>query len=146
MVRINKESIFEKVDLDDPDAIRRIMVALHYSLTNRVLNASAPEERALRGEERFPEQGVVWTILSRSRTESNYPLLLKATLRFIEARDGDGNEVMAAAREMETWAPGMVLTVPQAFPQEYAAAEAHFDKTTGFSATEETIRQQVYLP
>jgi hypothetical protein len=51
-------------------------------------------------------------MLSRIRMQPDYPLLLEATLRFIEARDGNDQQVLAAAGDLETLAIEMVLTVP----------------------------------
>ncbi len=129
MVRFNTDSIFRKVDLENADSIRRIMVGLDYYLTNQVLNSGAPEIRALRGPDRSEERYITNTILSTIRTQLGYPLLLEAVLRFIEARNGNDQQVLAAARDLETLAPGMVLTVPQAYLAEYAAAEARFNRT-----------------
>lgn len=129
MVRINKNSIFRKVDLENVDSIRRIMAGLDYYLTNQVLSNGAPELRALRGPDRSEERFITNTILSTIRTQLSYPLLLEAVLRFIEARNGNDQQVLAAARDLETLAPITVLTVPQAYPEAYAAAEARFNRT-----------------
>lgn len=129
MVRINRDSIFRKVDLENADSIRRIMAGLDYYLTNQVLSNGAPELRALRGPDWSEERRCTNGILSTIRTQSGHPLLLEAVLRFIEARNGNNQQVLAAAKDLETLAPEKVLTVPQAFPEEYAAAEARFNRT-----------------
>ena len=112
MVRINTNSIFKNVDLEDADSIRRIIAYLDYTLTNRVLNDGAPELKAMRGPELSQERLVSEIMLSRIRMQPDYPLLLEATLRFIEARDGNDQQVLAAAGDLETLAIEMVLTVP----------------------------------
>ena len=127
MVRINPKSIFEKVDLDDAASIRRIMVALDYLLTNIVLKSAAPELRAIEGDGRNEERSVVNFILARIRMMPDHLLLLKATLHFVEFRDESDEEVLKAAQELETLAPGNVLTVPQAFLEKYEAAEDEFN-------------------
>jgi hypothetical protein len=123
MVRINRDSIFRKVDLENADSIRRIMAGLDYYLTNQVLSNGAPELRALRGPDWSEERRCTNGILSTIRTQSGYPLLLEAVLRFIEARNGNDQQVLAAAKDLETLAP------EKAFPEEYAAAEARFNRT-----------------
>jgi hypothetical protein len=149
MVRINSDSIFRKVDLEDANSIRRIMVGLDYYLTNQVLSSGAPELRALRGPERSEERFITNAILSTIRTEPGYPLLLEAVLHFIKASNETDQQVLAAARDLETLAPGRVLTVPQAFPAEYAAAEARFNRSqavNNFRATHQnhlTLGQRV---
>jgi hypothetical protein len=57
-----------------------------------------------------------------------FPLLLQATIRFIEATNGSGQQVLASAGDMETLVTGMVFTVPQTLPEEYAAAEARLNR------------------
>lgn len=126
MVRINTSSIFETVDLDDAASLRRIMNALHYLLTNTVLYSAAPELKAIQGEGRQQENSVTQIILSRIRMMPNHLLLLKATLRFIDARDGTDQQVLNAAKELETLGAGKVLISPQAHPAAYVAAEALF--------------------
>jgi hypothetical protein len=108
MVRINKNSIFNNVDLDDADSIRRVMVGLDYQLTNKVLRPAVPELRNMRVQER----SVARVILSTIRTNQDYPLLLEATLRLIEARNGSSQQVLDAARDLENLATDMVLTIP----------------------------------
>jgi hypothetical protein len=128
MARFNTTSIFGSVDLEDADSIRRIMNAMDYYLTNQVLNYAAPELKAIRGEERREELGVADTMLARIRMMPDYRLLLEATLRFVESKNGSDEQVLAAARELEMVATGEVLTSPQAYPEEYAAAEARFER------------------
>lgn len=142
MVRINKNSIFNNVDLDDTDFIRRVMVGLDYQLTNRVLRPAAPELRNMRGQER----SVARVILSTIRTNQDHPLLLEATLCLIEARNGNSQQILAAARDLENLATDMVLTIPQAHPVQYAAAQALFSRTRAidnFVATYQDLQQRV---
>ena len=142
MVRINKNSIFNNVDLDDADSIRRVMVGLDYQLTNKVLRPAVPELRNMRVQER----SVARVILSTIRTNQDYPLLLEATLRLIDARNGSSQQVLAAARDLENLATDMVLTIPQAHPVQYAAAQALFNKTRAVGdsvATYQDLQQRV---
>jgi hypothetical protein len=142
MVRTNPQSIFKDVDLDNADSIRRIMFALEYYLRNRVLSQAALELQNMQYHERF----VAGTILSTIRLHQDYPLLLEAILSFVEARNGDDQWVLAAARDMESLATGMVLTVPEAYPEEYAAAEALFKRTRAVDsvvAAHQDIQQRV---
>jgi hypothetical protein len=44
-------------------------------------------------------------------------------------RNGNDQQVLAAARDLEVLTTEMVLTVPQAFPAEYAIAEARCNGT-----------------
>ena len=101
MARFNTTSIFGSVDLEDADSIRRIMNAMDYYLTNQVLNYAAPELKAIQGEERREELGVADTMLARIRMMPDYRLLLEATLRFVESKNGSDEQVLAAARELE---------------------------------------------
>jgi hypothetical protein len=142
MVRFNQKSIFKEVGLDNSDSIRRIMFGLDYYLTNKVLSQAAPEVRNMQYQERF----VADVILSTVCMHQDYPLLLEDTIRIIEARNGDNQRVLAAARDMETLATGMVLTIPEAHLEGYAAAEALFNRTRAvdnFVAAHEDLQQQV---
>jgi len=142
MVRINADSIFKNVDLDNADSIRRIMVGLNYYLTNRVLRQAAPELRQMQSR----EQRVANTILATIRTSHGYPLFLEATLRFIEARTGNNQQILVAARGLEILATGIVLTLPQSYPVEYAAAQALFDRTRAadnFVETRQSLQERV---
>jgi hypothetical protein len=53
MVRINTNSIFKSVDLDDAGSIRRVMVTLDYYLTNRVLKNTIPESELFKRQNDF---------------------------------------------------------------------------------------------
>ncbi|PMD67082.1 uncharacterized protein K444DRAFT_623304 [Hyaloscypha bicolor E] len=115
MVRINTSSIFKSVDLDDAGSIRRVMVALDYCLANRMLNNATPESE----------------LFKRQKNSKR--------VRFIEATNGSDQQVLAAARDMEILVIGIVFTVPQAFPEEYAAAEARLN---GGKATDSFMTAQ----
>jgi hypothetical protein len=55
IVRINTDSIFTNVDLEDADANRRMMVYLDYTLTNLILNDRPPKLKVMQYPERSQE-------------------------------------------------------------------------------------------
>lgn len=102
------------------------MLALEYYLSRTLLNANAPEIRALIGEE---VDFVDYTLSFIRRNHGDYTLLLEAILVFIEASRSDERRILEAARELETLAEAKVLQIPDAFPAEYASALAKFRQT-----------------
>jgi hypothetical protein len=128
MVRTNPDSVFQELDLDNAESLRRLMCALWYYLSRRVLRPYADELDALVGSERT----IANSILSYIRiNRQHYPLLLEGTLLFISSRTRDDKEVLRAAREFEALGFVRVLTKPQAFPEEYEAADREFRARVG---------------
>jgi hypothetical protein len=124
------DSIFEKVDIGDVGTVRRLMSALSYYLSRRVLRPFAPEIVALLEPEKSTANSILCSI---QRHRARYPLLLEGVLQFINARNGDDQEVLQAAKELDALAPGEVLTFPGAYYEEYVAAETAFYGNDGVS-------------
>lgn len=122
MVRINKPSLYGKIDLDDAASIRRVMVAMDYQLSNSVMDSLADEIRALTGLEK--RETSYWQSKIRDYQIREEALILKVTVRFEEARHGNDAEVLAAAREMEVLATEVIFTDGIKFGEEYTAVEA----------------------
>jgi hypothetical protein len=71
MVRINTSSIFKSVDLDDAGSIRRVMVALDYCLTNRVLNNATPESELFKRQKNSKRGSLQISFYSESACNPN---------------------------------------------------------------------------
>jgi hypothetical protein len=123
-------SIFEKVDIGDAGTVRRLMSALSYYLSRRVLHPCAPEIVALLDPEKSTADSILYSI---QRHRARYPLLLEGVLQFINARNGDDKEALQAAKDLDALAPGEVLTFPGAYYEEYVAAETAFYGNDGVS-------------
>ena len=124
------DSIFEKVDIGDAGTVRRLMSALSYYLSRRVLHPCAPEIVALLEPEKSTADSILCSI---QRHRARYPLLLEGVLQFINARNGDDKEALQAAKDLDALAPGEVLTFPGAYYEEYVAAETAFYGNDGVS-------------
>ncbi|KAH6721092.1 hypothetical protein BKA61DRAFT_665847 [Leptodontidium sp. MPI-SDFR-AT-0119] len=124
MVHINSKSVFGKVNLDDASSIRRVMIAMDYTLSDSVINFLAEEIQNLQGEERNTTS-VLQTTIRGQQLQGN-DLLLRATLRFIEARNGSDEIILEAAREFEELAEFDVFKLRVVCGKEYTAAEFKF--------------------
>ncbi|KAG4435857.1 hypothetical protein IFR05_008654 [Cadophora sp. M221] len=122
MVRVNAKSVFGKVDLDDAASIRRVMIAMDYTLSNSAVNFLAEQIQNLQGEERATTS-VLQTTIRGQKLQGN-DLLLRATLRFVEFRNERDEVVLAAAREFEDLADFDVFKFRVVYGKEYTAAEA----------------------
>ncbi|KAL2064003.1 hypothetical protein VTL71DRAFT_4497 [Oculimacula yallundae] len=140
MVRINTKSAFGQLDLEDAASIRRVLVAIDYTLSNSVVDSRSEEIELLRGV----ENNVTRTLLTmiRGQMMANNGLLLHAVLRFLEARNGSDEGVLAAARRLEELADLDVFTQRAVYGVEYAAAEARFQEE---SVTDTYLRGQPSL-
>jgi hypothetical protein len=115
--------IFKHIDLGDVGAIRRLMSALAYYLSRRVLHPHVPEILALRGPEKTAAESIICSVRNH---RALYPLLLEGVLRFINARNMDDQEVLQAAKGLDGLARGVVLAFPGDHYEEYVAAEVAF--------------------
>lgn len=75
------------------------------------------------------ERTIATRILRTIRAHPKNPLLLEATLLFVNAASGDDEAVLAAARDLENLAEEDVLVKPGLHIQAYAEARARFDNT-----------------
>ncbi len=148
MVRVNKESVFDEIDLEDIASIRRIMVAMKYYLSNDVLHVNADETEALQHSEKMSAH--VWLSNIRNTSE-RHPLLLEATLHFLKAYAKSDSEVFAAVRELETLAPSETFMMADYHERRYAVAEAKFNKARaefgqvkkpGFESTTSVLKKE----
>jgi hypothetical protein len=115
--------IFKHVDLGDVGAVRRLMSALAYYLSRRVLHPHAPEILALRGPEKTAADSILCSVRNH---RALYPLLLEGVLRFIDVRNEDGREVLQAAKDLDGLARAEVLAFPGDYYEEYVEAEIAF--------------------
>ncbi|KAH9222256.1 hypothetical protein DL95DRAFT_454722 [Leptodontidium sp. 2 PMI_412] len=106
MVHINSKSVFGKVDLDDASSIRRVMIAMDYTLSDSVINFLAEEIQNLQGEER------------------NTTSVLQTTIRGQQLQRND--LLLQAAREFEELAEFDVFKLRVVYGKEYTAAEFKF--------------------
>ncbi|KAH7369656.1 hypothetical protein BKA65DRAFT_560828 [Rhexocercosporidium sp. MPI-PUGE-AT-0058] len=126
MVRINAKSVFGRVDLDDAASLRRVLTAMDYTLSDNVVDFYAQEIQNLEGEEK-ETTSVLHTTIRGQQLQGN-TLLLRATLRFLESRNGSDEAVLNAARELENLADFEVFKLRVVHEEEYAAAEAWFEE------------------
>jgi hypothetical protein len=131
-------SIFEHVDIGDVGTVRRLMSALAYYLSRRVLHPYAPEIVALRGPEKTTADSILYSVRNH---RALYPLLLEGVLQFIDARNGNDKEVLQAAKDLDGLARGGVLTFPGDYYDEYVAAERAFYGNDGTKMDPQTDPQ-----
>jgi len=145
MVRLNPASVFGDLDLENASSIRRLLVAMDYVLSNSVLNSRADEMESLNSVEKREMHALLATI----RMTPRHPLLLEATLRFVEGQHGDDTAVLAAAKKLETLAEKVVFTGADFFTEEYATAEARYAigrAADNFMKGDRTLLQRVSSP
>jgi hypothetical protein len=84
-----------------------------------VLNNAAPESELFKRQNDSKRGSLKISFYLESTCNPKiFPLLLQAIIRFTEATNGSGQQVLASAEDMETLVTGIVFTVPQAFPEE----------------------------
>ncbi|CZT00186.1 uncharacterized protein RCO7_08391 [Rhynchosporium graminicola] len=98
-----------------------------YTLTNSAVDSRLGELELLRGE----ETSVTRTLLTMIRGQQlqDNDLLLRATLRFVEARNSTDEDVLAAARSLEVLADFDVLIMRVVYEDEYDDAESCFEES-----------------
>lgn len=120
------------------------MIAMDYTLSDSVINFLAEEIQNLQGEERNTTS-VLQTTIRGQQLQGN-DLLLRATLRFIEARNGSDEIILEAAREFEELAEFDVFKLRVVYGKEYTAAEFKFGENAAqdtYLRGHETLFQRV---
>jgi hypothetical protein len=74
------------------------------------------------------ERTIATRILRAIRAHPALTLLLQATMQFINEADGDDEQVLLAARDLENLAEEKVLMDPSAYQKAYREAQVRFSK------------------
>jgi hypothetical protein len=124
--KINGENQVQ--DLEDVPSLRRFMVDLDSMLMNTEPKPDIEGQPA-----RTPlQERIIKNIISNIQDDhAAHTLLLQASLRFVAARNGDDQAVLAAAQEMVSLAREPVLTNPAVYEREYQDACQCFHEIPG---------------